>query len=356
MNPVDRGGREVPPCGYGLLGLCCFDCLKGPCRISPFDEGQALCGAEADWLVAGNLCRLTAEEFVLALRSLTRTVGQFRKWKESAGTGTFSKDLTEKLAFKYGIPREGLIPFFEQEMINLLNPLADPPPRIFSSFFPEIPFPPSHSRRPWGSLWSEFFALSGWKEHEGRDPEALLCQCLNCAAGMLMIEEFAQDILSLSSLPFSEAEQKKEGRKVPTDLPPNVQPLVLSLVEGEYLHSAEMQRLASGIKEIPGVVSIPIRGTQGLILVCRAIQEKWNQGLTDLPLAVLVESPNIATILAPLALGLATVSCPSLPIHGSQKVEDFFYSGLSKKMGNFYLSAKDETALSRLSGVLGRTL
>jgi hypothetical protein len=69
-----------------------------------------------------------------------------------------------------------------------------------------------------------------------------------------------------------------------------------------------------------------------------------------------VESPNIAPTLAPLALGLPTVSDPSLPIQGSKKVEDFFYSGLLKVMGNFYLPVKDETALSRLSGILGRKL
>lgn len=345
MNPVDRGAREVPPCGYGLLGLCCFDCLRGPCRISPFDKGQALCEAEADWLVAGNLCRLTAEEFLLALRSFTRAVHQYKKRKESAGT--FSKHSIEVLALKYGMPREGLIPFLEEEMINLLNPLADPPARLFSSLFPEGPFPPGNSNRPWVSLWSELFGLARWKEHEGDDPEALLWQCLNCAAGMLMIEEFAQDILSLSG-----SDEERGGGEVPTDFSPNPQPLVVSLFEAEYPVSLEMQTLSKAIKEISGVVSIPIRGIQDLILVCRAIQEKWNRRLSDLPVAVLVESANIATILAPLALGIPTVSHPSLPIHGSQKVEDFFYSGLPQKMGNFYLPAKDETALSRLSGIL----
>ena len=59
---------------------------------------------------------------------------------------------------------------------------------------------------------------------------------------------------------------------------------------------------------------------------------------------------------APLALGLATVSDPSLPIQGSKKVEDFFYSEMSKVTGNFYLPVTDETVLSRLTRVLGRKL
>jgi hypothetical protein len=261
--------------------------------------------------------------------------------------------LAKTLALKYGIPREDLIPIIERAMIDLLNPLADPPARIFSSFFPEGPFPPAPRTRPWGSLWSELFGLAGWKEHEGAEPEALLWQCLNCAAGMVMIEEFTHDVSSLLSPPLSEVDPKEDGGEVPADVSQYPQPVVVSLVEGEYPRSAEIQRLTTSLMAIPGVVSVPIRGIQGLILVCRAIQEKWNRRLSDLPLVVLVESPNIAPILASLALGLPTVSNPSLPIHGSQKVEDFFYSGLLKKMGTFYLPAKEETALSRLRGVLG---
>ena len=138
------------------------------------------------------------------------------------------------------------------------------------------------------------------------------------------------------------------------DYPNFPQPLVLSLFEVEYPQSAEMQKMTKTLREIPGVLSISLRGTEGLIGVGHSLQEKWHRPIFDLPMVALVESPNILSILAPLALGLPTVSDPSLPIQGSQKVEEFFYSGLSKAMGNFYLPVKDETALSRLSGVLGR--
>jgi hypothetical protein len=196
MNPVDRGSREYPPCGYGLLGLCCSDCLQGPCRISPFEKTPALCGADSDLMVAGNLCRLSAKEFVLALKSFIRIVGEFRKRKQS--TGTLSKALTENLALKYGIPGEELFPFLEKEATKLLDPLAVQPTLIFSSLLPERVFPQGLSVSPWGSLWSELFGLVGWKEHQGADPEALLWHCLNSAAGMLMIEEFAHDMFSSS--------------------------------------------------------------------------------------------------------------------------------------------------------------
>ena len=354
MNPVDPGGREVPPCGYGLLGLCCFDCLRGPCRISPFEKTQALCGAEPDLLVAGNLCRLTAKEFASVLKSFTQAAGEFRKRKETIGS--FSMALTEKLARKYKIPLEELIPFLEKETTKLLDPLADQPILIFSSLFPERISPPGYSECRCGPLQGELLALLGWKDQGGTGLEALLWRCLNSAASLLIIEELTHDILSLLHPALSEADQKMDGRNILPNFPDFPQPVVVSLVETEYPQSAEMQRMATALREISGVLFISLRGTEGLLQLCLRLQEKWHRRIFNLPMVVLVESPKVLSILAPLSLGLPTVSDPSLPIQGSKKVEDFFYSGLSKGMGNFYLPVKDETALSRLSGVLGRKL
>jgi hypothetical protein len=347
MNPVEQGSQDYPPCGYGLLGLCCSDCLRGPCRISPFDKTQALCGADSDLLVAGNLCRLAAGDFVRVLKSFTQAVGEFKKKRKAP-----SKALTESLARKYGIAGKELIPFLKKETTRLLGPLADHSPLIFSSLFPERIFSRDHSGKRCGPLPEELFGFLGWKDPQEEDPETLLWRCLDSAAYMLILEELTQDILSL----LSKAEQEKDGWAIPSNLPNSVKPVVLSLVETEGLRSAAMQRLATALKEISGVLSISLRGTRGLIRVCRTLQEKWHRPISDLPLAVLVESPNILPILAPLALGLATVSDPSLPIQGSKKVEDFFYSEMSKVTGNFYLPVTDETVLSRLTRVLGRKL
>ena len=201
MNPVDRGSREYPPCGYGLLGLCCSDCLRGPCRISPFEKTQALCGAESELLVAGNLCRLAAGDFVRVLKSFTRVVSEFRERNET--TGALSKALIEDLACKYRIPEEEVIPFLEKETTKLLDPLADQPPLIFSSLFPERVFPRGHSGSRCGPLLGELFGLLDWKGHEGADPEALLWRSLNSAACLLMVEELTHDILSLLHPPLS---------------------------------------------------------------------------------------------------------------------------------------------------------
>ncbi|MCL1919193.1 MAG: anaerobic carbon-monoxide dehydrogenase catalytic subunit [Peptococcaceae bacterium] len=54
----DRFEQQKPQCGFGDLGLCCRNCLQGPCRINPFGEPKtAICGADADLIVARNLLR-----------------------------------------------------------------------------------------------------------------------------------------------------------------------------------------------------------------------------------------------------------------------------------------------------------
>jgi len=58
----DRYAAQAPQCGFGELGLCCRNCLQGPCRIDPFGEGatHGACGATADTIVARNLVRAIA--------------------------------------------------------------------------------------------------------------------------------------------------------------------------------------------------------------------------------------------------------------------------------------------------------
>jgi len=54
----DRFEQQKPQCGFGDLGICCRNCLQGPCRINPFGEPkEGICGADADLMVARNLLR-----------------------------------------------------------------------------------------------------------------------------------------------------------------------------------------------------------------------------------------------------------------------------------------------------------
>lgn len=58
----DRLEQQQPNCGFGDLGLCCRNCMQGPCRIDPFKQGaqRGICGANADTIVARNLIRAIA--------------------------------------------------------------------------------------------------------------------------------------------------------------------------------------------------------------------------------------------------------------------------------------------------------
>ena len=58
----DRYQSQLPQCGYCELGLSCRNCVMGPCRVDPFGEGpqRGVCGADADIIVARNLCRMIA--------------------------------------------------------------------------------------------------------------------------------------------------------------------------------------------------------------------------------------------------------------------------------------------------------
>ncbi|MDY6985230.1 MAG: anaerobic carbon-monoxide dehydrogenase catalytic subunit [Candidatus Thermoplasmatota archaeon] len=58
----DRFEKQQPQCGYGQLGICCRNCMMGPCRIDPFggEPKRGVCGATADTIVARNLIRMIA--------------------------------------------------------------------------------------------------------------------------------------------------------------------------------------------------------------------------------------------------------------------------------------------------------
>ncbi len=58
----DRHDAQQPQCGYCDMGLSCRICIMGPCRVDPFGEGPqtGVCGADADIIVARNLCRMIA--------------------------------------------------------------------------------------------------------------------------------------------------------------------------------------------------------------------------------------------------------------------------------------------------------
>ncbi|HWJ03560.1 MAG TPA: hypothetical protein VNU93_07740 [Verrucomicrobiae bacterium] len=51
---------SLPQDGFNLIGLSCFDCLQGPCRLNPFGQNEArtICGLGKKDLVLNHLVRL----------------------------------------------------------------------------------------------------------------------------------------------------------------------------------------------------------------------------------------------------------------------------------------------------------
>jgi len=62
VTVFDRYASQIPECGFGELGVCCRNCMQGPCVIDPFGEKatRGVCGATADTIVARNFVRSVA--------------------------------------------------------------------------------------------------------------------------------------------------------------------------------------------------------------------------------------------------------------------------------------------------------
>lgn len=57
----DRKAAQKTQCGFGEAGICCRNCVMGPCRVSPNpDKGpqRGICGADRDTIVARNFARM----------------------------------------------------------------------------------------------------------------------------------------------------------------------------------------------------------------------------------------------------------------------------------------------------------
>lgn len=107
----DRFEAMLPQCGFGDTGLCCRNCLQGPCRIDPFGEGPAegICGATADTMVARGLDRAIAAG-TAAHSGHARHLAHALLKVANGLTGSYSIKEVEKLravAARISIPTDG---------------------------------------------------------------------------------------------------------------------------------------------------------------------------------------------------------------------------------------------------------
>ncbi|MBS3732422.1 MAG: carbon monoxide dehydrogenase, partial [Desulfobacterales bacterium] len=110
----DRHDAQQPQCGFCEMGVSCRICVMGPCRIDPFGEGpqQGVCGADADIIVARNLCRMIAAGAAAHSDHGRDLVDVLASVAENSAPGYEIRD-TEKLckvAAEYGIDTQGRQP------------------------------------------------------------------------------------------------------------------------------------------------------------------------------------------------------------------------------------------------------
>ncbi len=120
----DRYKKQTPQCPFGLNGVCCRNCLNGPCRITPKAD-KGVCGADEDLIVARNFLRSVAaglsahadhaREVVLAFIEILRKKANYKL----RGTEKF-KELQKVIAkTKLRIAYEALEDFRRQHGIFL---------------------------------------------------------------------------------------------------------------------------------------------------------------------------------------------------------------------------------------------
>lgn len=110
VTAFDRASLMDPRCGFGLAGICCRQCLEGPCRISP-KAPRGVCGADADTIVARNFLGMMTSGAAPHVEHAREVVLAFLE----ACQGKAPYQIREpgklmRLARKLGIPTEGREP------------------------------------------------------------------------------------------------------------------------------------------------------------------------------------------------------------------------------------------------------
>ena len=109
-----RHDAQQPQCGFCDMGLSCRICIMGPCRIDPFGEGPqtGVCGADADIIVARNLCRMIAAGASAHSdhgRDLVEVLASIAEGK-APGYKIRDEEKLKKLAEEYGVETDGREP------------------------------------------------------------------------------------------------------------------------------------------------------------------------------------------------------------------------------------------------------
>lgn len=278
----DHEGVRPVACGYGLLGLCCVSCLRGPCRRSPFDDAGSggCCGEDSDWIVANNLMER------VALESL-QVMAVFRD------------------ALEWASP------------LDLLSP--------------EEAFPFFHTGEvPVGS-WMTTLLGAMSRPPASRDPEAILTDALRLSAMALAAEALSRELTG--STPEA----------IDIALPDSPSPLLLLISDEDGFQDGGREAQETLINKIDSTCSKAARiyrlpHVALLPSFTRRVYAKWGLPVSMTTSIAVVFSSSMIRGLGALALGFSLIPLPGYPIQGSPFVEKYLTQDLKRKFGHACLT------------------
>jgi len=350
----EKRNEKIVTCGYGLIGLCCSDCLLGPCRISPFEkDGQrGICEDPADRMVVKNLFRKVTGEAWRGLADLKEALQELLS--HHAHPGKRRQPFIEGQANiyeKYGCPSEKpkkiQSRYLSQEVVKLFSPFPQGKTLLLKNLLPPKAFPLlTQNSFSSGSLISAFLDITSRGSTESPDMEILLEQCLQVSMIPLLCEELRQDIHHL----ISEEGMSRSDQifyDVIKSLPEKPSPMIFLLSDEESSSGEWVHRMARSLqRDLTGrVLTFSIHRIERLRELGERLSERWSLPVAEMKIVTLISSPLATRVLGALALGFSAISHPTLPIHGSDRVETFFSEILKKKFGNrYFFSWREDVA------------
>lgn len=304
---ADQEGIRPVGCGYGLLGLCCVSCLRGPCRRSPFDDAGSgkFCGEDSDWIVAHNIMQR------VSLESL-QTMAAFQNALEQASDPESRKE-TARL----------------DDMKALLSPFSRGENALPDVLSPEQAFPFLHSMEvPVGSWITTLLDANTERPPEMRSAEAKLVTALRLSAMALAAEALTRELAG--SMP----------EEIDVALPDSPSPLLLLLSDDGGLQDdgrdALMKEIDTACRGEARIYRLPHAAL--LPSFARRVFAKWGIPVSMTKSIAVVFSSSMIRGLGALALGFSLVSLPGYPVQGSSLVEKYLAQDLKRKFGHAYLT------------------
>jgi len=305
---ADQEGVRPVGCGYGLLGLCCVSCLRGPCRRSPFDDAGSgrFCGDDSDWIVAHNIMQRVSLESLQKMAAFRNALEQVPDTKNRRETARLD------------------------EMKALLSPFSQGRSALLEAIYPEQAFPSLHALgNPHGSWMTALMDAAAKHPPTRQNPEAILADALRLSAMALAAEALSRE--PAGSTP----------EEIDVALPDSPSPLLLLLSDEGGLQDDGREALMKEIdtaclKEariyrLPHVALLPS--------FARRVFTKWGIPVSMTKSIAVAFSSSMIRGLGALALGFSLVSLPGYPIQGSPLVEKYLTQDLKRKFGHAYLTA-----------------